>query len=55
MGLEPFRLLLNDRRFARVPMYLETNKGEENGRDLDAINLEVLRGLVRQKEKVGRG
>jgi deoxyribonuclease-4 len=55
MGLEPFRLLLNDRRFARVPMYIETNKGEENGRDLDAINLEVLRGLVRQKEKVDRG
>ncbi len=55
MGLEPFRLLLNDRRFARVPMYIETNKGEENGRDLDAINLEVLRGLVRQKEKADRG
>jgi deoxyribonuclease-4 len=49
MGLEPFRLLLNDRRFARVPMYIETNKGEENGRDLDAINLEILRGLVAAK------
>jgi deoxyribonuclease-4 len=46
MGLEPFRLLLNDRRFRRTPMYLETKKGEENGRDLDEINLEVLRGLV---------
>jgi deoxyribonuclease IV len=46
MGLEPFRLLLNDRRFRRVPMYIETNKGEENGRDLDAINLEVLRELI---------
>jgi deoxyribonuclease IV len=46
MGLEPFRLLLNDRRFRRVPMYIETNKGVENGRDLDEINLEVLRRLV---------
>jgi hypothetical protein len=27
-------------------MYLETPKGEEDGRDLDTINLEVLRGLV---------
>jgi deoxyribonuclease-4 len=50
MGLEPFRLLLNDRRFARVPMYLETNKGEENGLDLDEINLEVLRRLVKQQK-----
>ena len=46
MGLEPFRLLLNDSRFRRVPMYLETKKGEEDGRDLDEINLETLRGLV---------
>ena len=46
MGLEPFRLLLTDRRFRRVPMYLETPKGEENGADLDAINLAVLRGLT---------
>jgi deoxyribonuclease-4 len=46
MGLEPFRLLLNDKRFRRVPMYIETKKGEENGRDLDEINLEVLRSLV---------
>lgn len=46
MGLEPFRNLLNDRRFARVPMYLETAKGEEDGEDLDVINLRVLRGLI---------
>lgn len=46
MGLEPFRHLLNDSRFRRVPMYLETKKGEEEGRDLDEINLETLRGLV---------
>jgi deoxyribonuclease-4 len=46
LGLEPFRYLLNDRRFRKVPMYLETPKGERDGADLDAINLATLRGLV---------
>ncbi len=46
MGLEPFRRLLADRRFRKVPMYLETPKGKENGVDLDVINLRVLRGLI---------
>lgn len=55
LGLEPFRLLLNDRRFRRVPMYLETPKGTEKGEDLDVINLRTLRGLVapaRKRRKV---
>ena len=46
MGLEPFRFLLADRRFRRVPMYLETPKGSEDGQDLDVANLAVLRGLI---------
>ena len=46
LGLEPFRLLLNDRRFQNVPMYLETPKGNRRNRDLDKINLATLRGLV---------
>lgn len=50
IGLEGFRLLLNDSRFAKVPMYLETPKenaeGEPDGERLDRENLEVLRGLV---------
>ncbi len=46
LGLEPFRLLLNDRRFKKTPMYLETPKGEEAGEDLDVINLRTLRALV---------
>ena len=46
MGLDPFRWLMNDRRFRKVPMYLETPKGQEDGVDLDTINLAVLRGLV---------
>jgi deoxyribonuclease-4 len=48
IGKEGFRLLLNDRRFRKVPMYLETPKGEEKGKNLDAINLRTLRRLVKQ-------
>ncbi len=46
MGLEPFRFLLNDRRFRKVPMYLETPKGTEKSKDLDVINLKTLRSLI---------
>ncbi|HEY1599725.1 MAG TPA: deoxyribonuclease IV [Pirellulales bacterium] len=46
LGIEPFRLLLNDSRFRRIPMYLETPKGLVNGEELDAINLTRLRGLI---------
>jgi deoxyribonuclease IV len=45
LGLEPFRLLVNDPRFRTLPMILETPKGDEGGVDLDAVNLGVLRGL----------
>lgn len=45
LGLEPFRHLVNDRRFADLPMYLETEKCERDGRPMDAINLETLRSL----------
>jgi len=46
LGLEPFRLLLTDKQFRQVPMYLETAK-EKNaaGEEWDAVNLRVLRGL----------
>lgn len=43
LGIEPFRHLLNDPRFHDVPMYLETPKGEEDGEDLDVVNLRTLR------------
>ena len=46
MGLEPFRHLLTDRRFRKIPMYLETPKGEEDGVDLDVVNLKTLRDLI---------
>jgi deoxyribonuclease-4 len=46
MGLAPFRNLLNDPRFALTPMYLETRKGQEDGVELDVVNLQTLRGLI---------
>src|SRR5262249_29951478 len=51
IGLEGFRLLLNDPRFGKAPMYLETPKedenGEPNGIALDKMNLATLRSLVK--------
>lgn len=46
MGLEPFRFLLNDRRFRNVPMYLETPKEDDRGRNMDVVNLRTLRKLI---------
>jgi deoxyribonuclease-4 len=46
IGLEPFRFLVNDPRFRALPMILETPKGIEEGEELDARNLRILRGLV---------
>ena len=43
IGLDAFRCLVNDRRFARVPKILETPKGKDLREDL--INLAVLRSL----------
>jgi endonuclease IV len=45
MGLEPFRLVVNDPRFEATPMILETPKGTEDGLELDAVNLGILRRL----------
>ncbi len=47
LGLVPFRLLLNDRRFTRVPKVLETPKEPEPTADLR--NLAVLRKLRRRR------
>jgi deoxyribonuclease-4 len=50
LGLEPFRFLVNDVRFAELPMYLETPKGnvERNGKkvDWDVVNLQTLKSLL---------
>lgn len=46
LGIEPFRFLMNDRRFRKVPMYLETPKGDRNGTPWDVVNLRKLRRLI---------
>jgi len=52
LGLEPFRRLVNDRRFRDLPMLLETPKAEGKATGpiavdpLDEQNLDALRGLI---------
>ena len=50
LGLEPFRLLVNDPRFEKVPMIMETPKEGPNDEVMDPVNLETLRGLVGKKK-----
>jgi deoxyribonuclease-4 len=47
LGLEPFRFLLNDPRFARIPKVIETPKDVET--ISDQRNLRVLRALIGTK------
>ena len=49
IGSDAFRWLLQDKRFQNTPMYLETAKGEEQGEDLDVINLRTLRELAQSR------
>lgn len=44
IGLEAFRLLVNDRRFAAVPKIIETPKGDDMAEDVE--NLALLRSLI---------
>jgi deoxyribonuclease-4 len=47
IGLEGFRRVLNHRVLKKMPMYLETDKGDtEDGEPWDAVNLRVLRELA---------
>ena len=46
IGLEAFRLLVNDPRFSHLPMVLETPK--ENGTIKDKMNLRTLRSLLHE-------
>jgi deoxyribonuclease IV len=54
IGVDAFRRLLSDRRLRRVPMYLETPKGEDpkSHQPWDAINLRRLRNLTAQPRGV---
>ena len=52
LGLEPFRRLLHDRRFAGLPLLIETEKSTDGGRTKDPVldpmdvrNLDTLRRL----------
>ena len=52
LGLEPFRFIMNDPRFESIPKILETPKEGDKGPDgkpidMDPINLDALKGLVR--------
>jgi deoxyribonuclease-4 len=47
LGLEAFRLLVNDPRFRARPMILETPKEETGENDMDAVNLNILRALLK--------
>jgi deoxyribonuclease-4 len=46
IGLEAFRLLVNDPRFRARSMILETPKDDDEGNDMDAVNLATLHSLV---------
>ena len=46
IGLEGFRNLVNDRRLKKIPMILETPKGEDLKEDIE--NLKILRSLVKK-------
>jgi deoxyribonuclease-4 len=45
LGIDFFRLVMNDPRFRQIPKIIETPKFLE-GRDMDPVNLGVLKGLV---------
>ncbi|WP_390621281.1 deoxyribonuclease IV [Planctopirus ephydatiae] len=50
LGRIPFSRLLHDARLTHIPKYLETEKGERNGVDLDLINLQTLQQLIANPE-----
>jgi deoxyribonuclease-4 len=61
VGLEPFRRLVNDGRFDRLPMLLETPKAEGRAKGtievdpLDEANLNTLRSLVTAQRRAFPG
>jgi deoxyribonuclease-4 len=45
IGLEVFRRLVSDPRFSDLPMILETPKEDDKGKEMDPVNLRILRGF----------
>lgn len=50
IGLEAFRLLVNDERFADLPMILETPKEDGANKEMDRVNLALLREFLLHKK-----
>lgn len=51
VGMGAFAFLMNDARFADIPMILETEKEQTpDGEDWDAVNLRTLVGLIRSRQ-----
>ncbi len=46
IGVAAFKLLSTDRRFSATPMILETPKHDDDGNELDPVNLGRLRGFA---------
>jgi deoxyribonuclease-4 len=55
LGLEPFDLLVNDRRLRELPMVLETPKEETPAGHTDALNLRTLHDLTQKPKKIAAG
>ena len=55
IGLEAFRLLLNDERLRILPMYIETPKESRDGEDMDVVNLRRLRAVANARRPGGSG
>ena len=49
IGLETFRRLVNDPRFRDRPMILETPKEDDDGKQMDPVNLRILRKLLKTR------
>lgn len=47
IGKNAFKHIVNDPRFRDLPMYLETPKGDRDGKELDALNISTLRKLYK--------
>jgi deoxyribonuclease-4 len=49
LGPDPFRLIVNDERFKKTPMILETPKHDADGNEMDPVNLATLRRLCAER------
>ena len=49
IGLESFRRLVNDPRFRDRPMIIETPKEDDSGKEMDPVNLRILRKLLKRR------